>query len=390
MKYLSRIFGLVVITVLGFATYDLLTRLPTPKYHPDTDPLWLSEWALLSTDGERLFPNDRVTPYDLKVMLFSDYAQKLRTVWTPEKAAPGVRLADGRFDMPTGTILSKTFYYERQGDALLKTPAVHHGLDSRLFDLEKVRLIETRLLVKRAGGWVPLSYVWEEDQSDARLTKIGKILPLTLLDEGVETSFAYVVPDINQCGGCHARNTKTKAIEPLGFRAVHLDKPFQYRRDFAFNQLTYLAKGGVLEAAVGDDESAYEPRDDYRYRLKPRDARLYLDINCAHCHNPEGPADTSGLDLSHDAVLDARFGLCKLPIAAGAGTGGRGYDIVPGKPDDSILLYRMESVKPGAMMPELGRALRHDEGIALIRDWVAGLEGSCSPTASVGVETHAP
>ena len=50
-------------------------------------------------------------------------------------------------------------------------------------------------------------------------------------------------------------------------------------------------------------------------------ARAYLDINCSHCHNPNGPADTSGLNLEPDA-LAAALGVCKPPIAAGGGTGG--------------------------------------------------------------------
>jgi hypothetical protein len=31
----------------------------------------------------------------------------------------------------------------------------------------------------------------------------------------------------------------------------------------------------------------------------------------------------------------------------------------------------MESSDPGVMMPELGRAVAHDEAVALIREWIA-------------------
>ncbi len=47
--------------------------------------------------------------------------------------------------------------------------------------------------------------------------------------------------------------------------------------------------------------------------------------------------------------------------------------IVPGKPDESILLYRMESMDPGIMMPESGRALTHQEAVEMVRDWIAQL-----------------
>jgi len=50
---------------------------------------------------------------------------------------------------------------------------------------------------------------------------------------------------------------------------------------------------------------------------------------------------------------------------------------VPGDPDASILVYRMETGDPAAAMPELGRALVHEEGVALIREWIAAMRGEC-------------
>jgi len=38
----------------------------------------------------------------------------------------------------------------------------------------------------------------------------------------------------------------------------------------------------------------------------------------------------------------------------------------------------MQSNKPDEMMPELGRALVHAEGIELISSWIATLSGDCS------------
>ncbi|MBT8428949.1 MAG: hypothetical protein KJN79_03460, partial [Gammaproteobacteria bacterium] len=61
----------------------------------------------------------------------------------------------------------------------------------------------------------------------------------------------------------------------------------------------------------------------------------------------------------------------------GRGSGDRPYDIYPGRPDKSILLYRMQHSDPAIAMPELGRAAVHEEAVALIRDWIAGMEGDC-------------
>jgi hypothetical protein len=66
----------------------------------------------------------------------------------------------------------------------------------------------------------------------------------------------------------------------------------------------------------------------------------------------------------------AKLGLNKSPVAAGKGSGNRKFGIVKGKPEESMLVYRIESLDPGEMMPEVGRKLQHKEGIALIRKWI--------------------
>jgi hypothetical protein len=38
----------------------------------------------------------------------------------------------------------------------------------------------------------------------------------------------------------------------------------------------------------------------------------------------------------------------------------------------------METDNPGAMMPELGRAVTHKEGVALVSEWIAAMDGECS------------
>ena len=53
------------------------------------------------------------------------------------------------------------------------------------------------------------------------------------------------------------------------------------------------------------------------------------------------------------------------------------FDIVPGHPEDSILIYRLESVAPKVSMPALSRDVVHEEGVKLLRDWIASLPGNC-------------
>ena len=348
-----------------------------PVFHAEGRPEQLSDWNLLRLADGGLALNDRVTAYDLNSSLFTDYAHKLRTVWMPEGASAAY---DGEetFEFPVGTVISKTFYYPRKGDALaLADDTTAERLNSG-FALGEVRLIETRLLVRREAGWEALPYVWNEEQTDATLKRTGDAQQLTLtMADGAREDFTYIVPNANQCAGCHATNATTREITPIGPKARHLNRDFAYSEG-TVNQLTEWSKLGLLSGAP---EASDTPRNavwsDVSASIDTR-ARAYLDINCAHCHNRVGPADTSGLLLEHNAPIGPSLGLCKLPIAAGKGTGGRLFGIVPGEAEQSIFTYRMESVDPSIMMPELGRSLSHEEGTRLIADWIASMDGSCA------------
>jgi uncharacterized repeat protein (TIGR03806 family) len=234
------------------------------------------------------------------------------------------------------------------------------------------------LLVRRADGWVAIAYVWNDEQSDAVLRRTGEVQQLTLhRPDGRETAFSYVVPNQNQCAGCHATNNTTRKLSPIGPNARNLNKPSTFAP--GFNQLDHWLSAGWLAGDFADAATA--PRNvvwtDENEPLEAR-ARAYLDANCSHCHSDVGPADTSGLDLRPQIAFGPKFGECKTPVAAGGGSGGRPFDIVPGDPDQSIFVYRLQTTKPGDMMPELGRSLSHEEGVALISDWIASLQGSCA------------
>lgn len=64
----------------------------------------------------------------------------------------------------------------------------------------------------------------------------------------------------------------------------------------------------------------------------------------------------------------------KRPVAAGRGAGNRDFSVLPGHPEESILLYRMDSTEPGIAMPELGRSSVDHEGVAVVRRWIAEMK----------------
>lgn len=354
------------------------------QFHTEGYPETLSAWNILNVKDANVQLTGNTHPYDLASPLFSDYALKFRTLTLPEGTATTYS-PDATFSFPVGTIISKTFYYRSSTPRIVESANDAPFSNGRL-DISGYRLIETRILARREEGWVAFPYVWNEDQTEAKLKRVGKVIPLTYLysngqnngassSEDNTTDFAYLVPNQNQCAGCHATDNTSRTIEPIGLKARHLNKASTYAP--AFNQLDYWQVTGILEGDFRDAHNA--PRnvrwDDILTPLDDR-ARAYLDINCSHCHNPVGPADTSGLNLEPDAAGPSS-GVCKNPIAAGSGSGGHQFDIVPGHPEQSIFIYRMESTDPGAMMPELGRALVHKEGVSLIREWITSLEGDC-------------
>jgi uncharacterized repeat protein (TIGR03806 family) len=356
-------------------------------YFSTGKPAKLSDWQVLQVRAGALQLNTGVMPYDLNTPLFSDYAHKLRTVWMPA-GTPANYATDASFDFPVGTIISKTFYYPLpamkdgaksvartydQSTEFSQAPGGESGLN-----LSKVHLIETRLLVRREGGWEAFPYVWNADQTEADLARTGDAQPLELVaDDGTHEAFTYVVPNENQCAGCHVLDLATKKLAPIGLKARHLNRDYPYATG-SENQLSHLVKVGYLSGLP--DKIELPKNANWRNPAEPLDARAraYLDINCGHCHNAKGPANTTALDLTIFGGTDRFLGLCKPPVAAGRGTGDHYFDIVPGKPDASILPYRMQSHEPGVMMPEQGRTTTHTEGVALISDWIASLQGSCS------------
>lgn len=364
----------------AFATTACDNSSTQPIFHEEGYPPLLSDWNVIIRQGDNLELVANTIPYDLATPLFSDYALKLRTITLPD-GQPATYNAKRTFDFPVGTIITKTFYYHSPNSNDMKIGDDREIIENTL-SLHGLRLIETRILAHRDEGWIALPYVWNAEQTEATLKRTGSIIPLILNDDqGNNQEFSYLTPNQNQCAGCHATNNTTRAIEPIGPKARHLNKPSSFVN--GFNQLDHWVLTGLLEGDFTDADNA--PRNaiwsDDLTAFNPQEldklARSYLDANCSHCHNPNGSADTSGLNLEPNARGIA-LGICKNPIAAGAGSGGFTVDIAPGHADDSIFIYRMDSTDPGSMMPELGRALVHKEGVTLIRAWINAMDGTCT------------
>ncbi len=333
----------------------------TPEAYPER----LSEWGLINLDRGQLHVSDQTVVYQMNTALFSDYALKLRTLYLPE-GTKGTYDTSETFALPVGSIISKTFLYPKNDQGELLTVSEWDGNPDAI-TLAQYELIETRLLIRQSHGWDALPYIWRDD--DAYLSLTGAIRSHTLAGG---QALNYLVPSKNQCASCHATNHTTKDIQPIGIKARHLDR---YNTVYGVNQLTYLQERGWLEI-LSHWHRPNAPWASANATLEHR-ARSYLDINCGHCHNAVGAADTSGLLLDYAEHSMESLGQCKPPIAAGRGSGGHLYSIVPGRADESILSFRLATNDPGMMMPELGRSMVHEEGLALINEWINSLEGRC-------------
>lgn len=317
-------------------------------------PEKLSAYNLFAGNMADQKPAPGVLYYDLNSPLFSDYTTKYRFIKLPAGSTMKYVSKDDALEFPTGTIIAKTFAY----------------LNDQRDPKAGQKLLETRVLVKGETSWQGVSYLWNESQSDATIKLTGTVLPSKWIhSDGSEKSNAYIVPNANQCKSCHGNNNN-----PLGPKPRNLDRDLAQDTGPA-NQLARWASQGVLQhLPVSMTNHAVPVWNHPSTGTLDQRARAWLDINCAHCHQPGGGAQQSGLDLRYTQVDPAKIGIMKMPIAAGRGSGGKLYDIVPGKPEDSILVFRLESTEPGIMMPELPRRMVDVEGVALIKDWIQSMK----------------
>ncbi len=337
---------------------------PKPKVFVNPAPdgaAWptLEEWKLFS-DATSQEPSQRVEPYDVISPLWSDGTFKRRFIHLPDEKTIDYA-SEGPWGFPVGTVLVKTFSY------------LHDAREPSLGE----RLLETRLLVHEASGWVGHTYVWNEEQTNAERKVAGADIAVSFIDAAGESqSLSYSVPNTNLCNECHGKDEPNT----LGGVTRQLDREYSYAGK-SKNQIDYLA-------SLGWFTSEPEPGDQRQRMVDPEGvasveerARAYMDANCAHCHDTDRVAAPSGLFLSWAETKPGadpkNFGVCKVPTSAGGGTCGLVHDVVPGDPASSILICRVKSREPQVQMPPLATKRVHPAGVTLLEQWVSGLSGAC-------------
>ncbi|MCY1066274.1 hypothetical protein OV090_15950 [Nannocystis sp. RBIL2] len=313
----------------------------------------LSDYDFFLDPMVDLGPKDGVVPYTVAAPLWSDAAGKGRFIVLPEGGK--IEFTDGEgWGFPEGAVIIKNFWFDHDR----RDPAAGR------------RMIETRLLYLEGGAWKSVTYLWDDAQTEATLHKIGKRVDVAFIDEAGDAQVEeYIVPNLDQCGSCHERDDATELLgtitHQLNTEIVVDGQPV--------NQLEWLASQDMFSGTLPEMQTLPQLVDPFGDAPLADRARSYLHANCSHCHRLGGGAGKSGLVFLAWEEIEAKLGVCKVPAAAGPGTGGHHYDIVPGQPDDSIVIFRMNSLDPEIKMPELPNRVIDQKGVQLIRDWIAAM-----------------
>lgn len=321
---------------------------------PADPPRRLSETGLYA-DVRMTRISPQAQPFTPQYPLWSDGATKRRWIILPPGSFIDARRPDA-WEFPPGTRLFKEFAFDRP--------------------------IETRMLERLAdGSWRYVTYVWNEDGTDALLAPAEGIAALA---RRTAPQGRYAVPSEYDCRACH----EGRAVPVLGFTALQLSTardalaPHAERppRD-ALELRTLVARGWLRNLPPALVERP--PRIAAASPLE-RAVLGYLHANCGHCHEDPDAADAAvpvGLVLSQGIggaaaarkVLQSMIGTpsrFRIASAGAAETPAPPRLVVPGAARASVLAQRMRSRNPRMQMPPLGTALADAQALELIERWI--------------------
>jgi uncharacterized repeat protein (TIGR03806 family) len=329
--------------------------LPTDPSEPF--PALLSQTGAFS-DVPTLTAAPGLIPFDVNTALWTDGALKSRWIAVPTNGQIFSSTA-GSWVFPPGTVLVKHFEL-----GINETnPAIR-------------KRIETRLLIVAANGTAfGATYRWGTNTQDAALLA-GTLSENIVIETALGTrKQRWTYPAPADCLWCH----NPRAGYVLGPRTAQLNRDFAYpQTGITDNQLRAWNHLGLFANPLDEGTLASLPRmfglTDATAPLEAR-ARSYLDVNCAHCHQPGGPAHAS-FDARYATPLEEQ-GLINARVAQDLNILGARL-IAPGDADRSMVLVRqllLDSLK----MPPLGRNSIDAPAEQVFRAWIDGLPRAGGP-----------
>jgi uncharacterized repeat protein (TIGR03806 family) len=336
-----------------------LTQVPYAK---------LSDYKFFEGELKNQIPVANVLPYEPASSLFSDYAHKKRFVWMPQ-GTKATYVSDGEvLELPVGAALIKTFYYDNVQNV---TP------------LGATRIIETRVMIRKATGWIFAEYVWNDEQTEAYLDMDGSFTNISWKDENdVIKSTNYRIPTEVQCIICHKSKevvgtTVVDTYLPIGIKPQNLNFSYTYNGTETKNQLSKWIDAGYLENnfTLPTPENTVINYNDNTRPLETR-VRSYLDSNCSHCHAIDRHCDYRPMrfpfNLTGGANGQTNMGVC-VDTEDYSFAPALTKIVKPGNKNRSMLYYRLNTSDEGFRMPLHGRTIIHEEGVALIEQWINSL-----------------
>lgn len=294
----------------------------------------LSEMGIFTGTLADIIPSEGVQLYELSTSLFTDYALKQRLVRLPEGKTMEYNGNELLPLFPDNTLIAKTFYY---------------NIDDRDPSLGK-QLIETRVFLKIQGTWETGDYIWNSAQTEATYRETGSIESISYIDSnGATQDIAYEIPSKQDCATCHNNN---EMVIPIGMklRSMNFNPENGTVNE---NQLDYFIDNGLLSGLNSSSEVSTLPdwTDEAVWDVFER-SRAYIDVNCAHCHQPGGEVNNFALDFRFETPFD------DTGIYANRGE----------------IEARIQSTAPTYRMPQLGRTVVHEEAVAMLLEYLEAIE----------------
>ena len=300
-------------------------------------PKKLSETGLYTSIRKKELARGMI-PYEVNAPFWSDDASKTRYIKLPDDKKMTYR-DQGTWELPVGTVVVKNF-----------DKADYRGK----------RTLETRLIKRTSEGWEAATYVWNSRQNDADLRAEGSQFEF-YTRRGITIWHA---PSASECASCH--------VESSGF-VLGLTTAQLNRENDGVNQISTWAEKGFLDFPENVDLTSankFCSPFDNDATLETR-ARVYLDVNCAMCHQPNGPGNAA-IDLRFDTPLAKTGMIEKAPAQNSMGITDAKI-IAAGEPDQSALLSRLKTSGTGRM-PSIGSNIVDKKAVKLISEWIESLK----------------
>jgi uncharacterized repeat protein (TIGR03806 family) len=337
-------------------TIHRLVPNPTPD-QSSAFPRTLSESGLFSSVVDQQ-PAPGVLSYAINAPPWMDHAVAERFVAVPDELSINAEEATWKF--PKDSVLVKTLSLDlEQGN-----PATR-------------RRIETQILHFDGIDWMPYTYRWNDEQSDATLVEAaGAESTFEVIDSaaaGGVRKQAWRFSGRAECQRCHNKWSGP----PLAFNTPQLNRDYDY--GVAASQLDTFAHIRLIEKPItAENRPRLANPQDQSADLDGR-ARAYLQTNCAHCHRQHaGGAVLS--KMHYDVALDKTNMLGVRPTQGTFGIH-TAQVIAPGDPFGSVLWYRMAKLG-GGRMPHIGSTEVDLEGVKLIHDWIRQIPADEAAAAS--------